>query len=328
MHVPERGAPPYRPAWWLPGGHAQTLFAALARSRCLPACCEWEELALPDGDFVDLCWLPGGDGPVVVVLHGLEGSAASPYARGMLTALSARRWRPVLMHFRGCSGRMNRLDRSYHSGDTGDIAFLVDELRRRYPGAPLAAVGYSLGGNALLKYLGETGPHAGLAAAVAVSVPYLLAEGARRLDTGLSRLYQRYLLRSLRRKVAAKFRGRERAVLGIGPADLERLTDFRTFDDAVTARLHGFRDVRDYYTRSSSRQYLGRIRVPTLLLHARDDPFMTPAVLPEAAELAPAVTLEVHERGGHVGFVTGALPWAPRYWLEARIPAFLAARIE
>lgn len=283
---------------------------------------------MPDGDFVDLSWSPGKTGPLVLVLHGLEGSITSPYARGLLAAIHARGWRGVLMHFRGCSGRRNRLDRSYHSGDTGDIAFLVRTLRVRFPGVPLAAAGFSLGGNALLKYLGESGRDAGLDAAAAISVPYVLAAGAARLNSGFSRLYQWHLLRHLRRKVADKFRGREMQALDLSAGQLQQLDNFWKFDHAVTARLHGFRDVHDYYTRSSSRQYLHGIRVPTLLIHARDDPFMTPAAIPAAAELAACVTLELSEQGGHVGFVSGKLPWRPRYWLEERIPAFLGTHIE
>lgn len=287
-----------------------------------------ETLELPDGDFVDLCWSPGTKGPIVLVLHGLEGSIASPYAHGLLAALHTRGWRGVLMHFRGCSGRHNRLDRGYHSGDTGDIRFMVRTLRARFPGTPLAAVGFSLGGNALLKYAGESGAETGLSAVAAVSVPYLLAKGAARLDAGFSRLYQWHLLHRLRRKIADKFRDREQEVLGLTAAQLQRLDNFWKFDDAVTARLHGFNDVHDYYARSSSRQYLSGIRVPTLLIHASDDPFMTPAALPDAAELAPCVTIELSERGGHVGFVSGHLPWRSRYWLEERIPGYLGNHIQ
>lgn len=318
---------PFQPAWWLPSGHAQTLWAALARPR-RRASVQRECLELPDGDFVDLDWTPGSTGPVVIVLHGLEGSVLSPYVRGLLAAVARQGWRGVLMHFRGCSGRPNRLERSYHSGDTGDIAHLVKELRHRHPGVPLAAVGYSLGGNALLKYLGETGAGSGLHCAVAVSVPYLLADGARRLDRGFSRLYQHHLLQGLRRKVAEKFRGREREVLGLDANAIGGLDNFWKFDDAVTARLHGFRDVHDYYARSSSRQYLRPIVTPTLLIHALDDPFMTPAAVPGPGELGATVQLEVQERGGHVGFVGGPGPWAPRYWLEERIPDFLRTHIE
>ncbi|HLA39166.1 MAG: alpha/beta hydrolase [Gammaproteobacteria bacterium RIFCSPLOWO2_02_FULL_61_13] len=319
--------PLFTPAWWLPTPHAQTLWAALLHPAGRSDLSQ-EQLELPDGDFVDLCWSSGNSGPLVMVLHGLEGSIGSPYAYGLLAAIHANGWRGVLMHFRGCSGRQNRLDRSYHSGDTGDIGFLVKTLRARFPGLPMAAVGFSLGGNALLKYLGESGTGAGLQAAAAVSVPYDLATGAERLNSGFSRVYQWHLLRRLRSKVAEKFRGRERQTLGMTASQLQQLTDFWKFDHAVTARLHGFSDVHDYYARSSSRQYLHAIRVPTLLIHARDDPFMTPAAIPAAAELADCVTLELSDQGGHVGFVSGSLPWRPRYWLEERIPAFLRTHIE
>jgi predicted alpha/beta-fold hydrolase len=279
-----------------------------------------ERLELPDGDFVDLCHTPATGGPIVVVLHGLEGNIASPYASAILSALAGQGWHGVLMHFRGCGGTVNRLDRAYHSGETGDIRFLIDTLHGRYPGAALAAVGYSLGGNALLKYLGEQGSGTHLKAAAAVSVPYLLQDSARRLCTGLSRLYQRRLVRSLHNKLRVKFAARA------APFDLKelhKLDTFNKFDEAVTAPLHGFASAEDYYKRSSSRQYLARIAVPSLLLHARDDPFMTPAVLPDANELSVSITLEVSEHGGHVGFVGGKFPWKPVYWLEQRIINYL-----
>lgn len=280
-----------------------------------------ERLELPDGDFVDLDWTPGGSGPIVALFHGLEGSARSPYARGMLAALHRRGWRGVIMHFRGCSGEPNRLARSYHSGDTGDIAFFIDTLRRREPHAPLAAVGYSLGGNALLKWLGEAGMAAGLRAAAAVSVPFLLNRAADRLDRGFSKLYQWKLLRDLRRSVRRKFHGQQAP---IDISALKTLRRFWEFDDQITARLHGFSGVDHYYASSSCRRYLTEIRVPTLLIHARNDPFMSPDAIPSAKELAPSLTLEVSADGGHVGFVAGRWPWRGEYWLEQRIPEYLA----
>jgi predicted alpha/beta-fold hydrolase len=228
------------------------------------------------------------------------------------------------MHFRGCGARLNRLPRSYHSGDTGDIGFLLRTLAEREPGTPLAAVGFSLGGNALLKYLGEGDTPSGLCAAAAVSVPFMLAEGAWRLERGFSRIYQRHLIRRLHDKVRRKFASGGCPV----PLDgLSRLDTFRRFDDAITAPLHGFCDVDDYYARSSSRQYLRHIRVPTLILHAEDDPFLTARAIPGAEELAPGVVLELSRRGGHVGFVGGRWPWRARYWLEERIPEFLDAHL-
>ena len=295
------------------------MFATLFRRRPSLAL-RRERIELDDGDFLDLDWGPRTHGPVVLVLHGLEGSSDSPYASGMLEIAHARGWSGVVMHFRGCSGEPNRLPRSYHSGDTRDLADVVSHLRARGDVPALAAVGYSMGGNVLLKWLGERGANAPLAAAVAVSVPYTLSLTADRLTRGLSRIYQRRLIGDLRAKLRRKFSHRA------SPIDLERAhgsRNFWEFDDRVTAPLHGFTDVHDYYTRSSSRQYLRDIRVPTLMLHAEDDPFMTPEGLPSHDELSPSIALEVSARGGHVGFVHGNLPWRPRYWLEERIPAFL-----
>ena len=284
-----------------------------------------QRIELDDGDFLDLDWSPAAQGPVVLVLHGLEGSSDSPYARGMLEAIHAHGWRGVVMHFRGCSGEPNRLPRSYHSGDTGDLAQIVRILQARNDVRTLAAVGYSMGGNVLLKWLGEQRAGVPLAAAVAVSVPYTLSLAADRLARGLSRVYQRRLLDDLCAKLHCKFSA------GTAAIDLEqahRSRSFWEFDDRVTAPLHGFDDVHDYYTRSSSRQYLCHIGIPTLMLHAEDDPFMTPQALPSGDELSPSTRLEVSAYGGHVGFVHGRLPWRPRYWLEERIPAFLATYLD
>lgn len=320
---------PFKPAWWLPGGHAQTIFPALLRRRpVLPLDCE--TLELPDGDFVDLCWTGPGGGPIVALFHGLEGGIGSHYSSGMLAAIHAAGWQGVLMHFRGCSGRHNRLARSYHSGDTGDIGFLVKSLAQRAPDAPLAAIGFSLGGNALLKYLGETGNASGLKAAAVVSVPFQLAASADRLSRGLSRIYQRHLLALLRRKFRGKFAANDSraGAIALQPGELARLDTFRLFDDAVTAPLHGFDGVDDYYRRSSCRAFLSSIRIPTLIVHALDDPFLPQAAVPAAAELAHCVSLELHQSGGHAGFVEGGVPWTPRYWLERRIPEFLQAHLD
>jgi uncharacterized protein len=289
---------PFKPAWWLRNPHLQTLWPVFFRRHLRPKL-RRERLELPDGDFVD-------------------------YARGMLTALPRHGMRAVLMHFRGCSGEPNRLARAYHSGDTGDIDFLVRTLKAREPNTPLAAIGYSLGGNALLKWLGEHGKDAPLQCAVAVSVPFLLHESTAHMNRGLSRAYQWHLLKSLKegaRRKAGKF---------TPPAPLKEINQMKSFfefDDRVTARLHGFEGAMHYYTSSSSRQYLNRIRIPTLIVHAIDDPFMHAQVIPEAGELSPAIELDLHRHGGHVGFVGGHLPWKPRYWLDERIPAWLRKQL-
>lgn len=313
--------PAFRPAWWLPGPHAQTLWPVLFRRRPRLAL-RRERLELPDGDFLDLDWTIGERGPIVLILHGLEGSSASHYARGLLAALVRHGWRGVVMHFRGCSGQPNRLARRYCAADTADLAYVADWLRRREPDTPLAAVGYSLGGNALLKWLGEAGADLPLRAAVAVSTPFLLDHTARRLQQGFSRLYQLHLLRALKGGYRAKFRHRSDGPIPL--AELAAIRDFYGFDDRITAPLHGYAGVHDYYARASCRPDLGRIRVPTLILHASDDPFMRPETAPKASELSSSVRLELSPGGGHVGFVAGPWPWRADYWLERRIPAFLA----
>lgn len=291
----------------------------------------WE---LADGDFLDLAWSddptqpPAANDPrpIAILLHGLEGDRHSNYIVGLTHALQQRGWRSCLMHFRNCGKQPNRLARSYHSGETSDIQRLVEHLRQQYPSAPLMVVGYSLGGNVLLKWLGEKGSSAAVAAAVAVSVPMRLDLCAVRMETGLSRLYQRHLVSKLQRSSRRKFSQRDDSPY---PLDkLHQLRSFRQFDHEFTAPLHGFASGADYYQRSSSRQFLRGIQVPTLIIHAIDDPFMTPAVIPEASELAPSVTLELSEHGGHVGFISGRWPHQLHYWLDQRIPEFLAAQLE
>lgn len=310
---------PFKPAWWLPGGHVQTLWPALLRRAVSPVT-RRERVELPDGDFIDVDWT-GESGPIVIVLHGLGGSMDSHYARGILRAVATRGWRGALMHFRGCSGEPNRLLRGYHAGDTGDLASFVALLRQREPHIPLAAVGYSLGGNVLLKWLGEQGESSPLSAAVAVSVPFDLGAATARMQQGFSRIYDRRLLRCLQDALA-----RKRAVMAL-PWDattIAAIGTLRAFDECVTAPLHGFRDAEDYYDRASCRPYLPRIHTPTLIVHAADDPFMPPSVVPPPHVLSATTRLELSPSGGHVGFVSGA-PWTPRYWLETRIPDYLAA---
>ena len=299
--------------------HAQTLWPYLFQKKNGLAL-RHERLELPDGDFIDLCLTNAPSDTIIIIIHGLEGSVDSHYARGIIPVLHGHGWQVVFMHFRGCSGEHNRLDRSYHSGDTGDIDYLIEALSRRHPHARLMALGYSLGGNALLKYLGERAGGQRLRAAAAVSVPFELALGARRLERGFSRLYQRYLLKRLQHKIISKFTGKQAPV----PLhSIRQLNTFTLFDDAVTAPLHGFSDVQDYYSRSSSRQFLKNITVPTLIIQALDDPFLTPEALPGPDELSTAIRFELSEHGGHVGFIGGDVPFQPVYWLEQRIPAFI-----
>lgn len=318
------------PAWWLPGPHAQTIGANLLRRRT-GVTYRRERLELDDGDFLDLDWAlrEAVDGvPLVVVLHGLEGGPTSTYVLEMHRALARQGLASVNLSLRSCSGEPNRLPRMYHSGETGDLTFVLATLRRRRPRRDLGAVGFSLGGNMLLKYLGECGRDGSgpalVEAAAAVSVPFDLAAGLAKLERGPSRVFHRYLLRKLLRKARTKadtLRGR---------ADVEALLavrSIRRFDDLLTAPLHGFRDAADYYARSSSNQFLSSIRVPTLLVHALDDPFLPAAAVPvEEVAANPHLEARFTAAGGHVGFVTGPL-WRPRFWAEGTVAAFLARRL-
>ena len=317
----------FGPPWWCRNGHLQTVWGPLVRRGRLPL--RRERLDTPDGDFVDLDWLDGPSGvPLLLVLYGLEGSARSHYVTGLLRAASARGWRGVVLNFRSCSGEPNRLPRFYHSGDTGDLAEVVRVLGDREPSLRLGVVGVSLGGNVLLKWLGERELAAPkqVVAAAAISAPFDLVTCSRTLDRGVRRLlYTARFLRTLRRKV------REKARAYPGFVDVRaalRARTFAAYDRAVTAPLHGFADEVDYWTRSSSRPLLARIRRPTLLINARDDPFVPAGSLPDPAGLPACVVAEFPPRGGHVGFLEGRWPWRVTSWAERRAVAFLAAVVD
>ncbi|MEK6244159.1 MAG: alpha/beta fold hydrolase [Pseudomonadota bacterium] len=302
----------YKAPWWLPGGHLQTIAAALAPAPRIP----WrrERWDTPDGDFIDLDWagrVANPAGPLLALFHGLEGSSASPYARAIAAQALAMGWRCVVPHFRGCSGELNRLPRAYHSGDSAEIDWILRRLDARH------AVGISLGGNALLKLLGEKGADINLHKAVAISAPLDLAAAGRSLDRGLSReIYTRIFLRTLKKKTFQKL-ARQR--IAIDAKRLARARTFWEFDDTVTAPLHGFLGADDYWQRSSSASWLGRIRVPTLVLNARNDPFMPETALDAIGEVPPNVVLEFPRSGGHAGF-----PGRDR-WLARRVLDFLCA---
>lgn len=319
---------PFRIAPWAADPHLQTLGARVLRSPRGPDMTR-ERWELPDGDFldVDVGPDPGADAPLVLVLHGLEGSSRRRYVLNACREILTRGMRPVAMNFRGCSGEMNRRPRLYHSGETTDPAFVLQGLRKAFPGRRVGALGFSLGGNVLLKLLGEhPGGGRGLVdAAVAMSVPMDLAAGALLLEeTAMGRLYSRYFLRSLQRKVRAK------AALLDGRVDLARTLAARTireFDDAATAVLHGFGDAARYYEACSSAAFLGGIRTPTLVLHALDDPFLPSRALPRGAlEANPWITAVVTRHGGHVGFLEGT-PFRPGLWGDEEGARFLAVAL-
>lgn len=320
---------PFKPARWLRQRHAQTIYPSLPWACRTRPELRRETLELPDGDATAVDWLVESDdtpdsAPLLVILHGLEGSAESSYARILMQRTRDRGWRSCVLHFRDCGDYTNRLPRRYHAGETNDLRFFLNQLQARREvslnAGPLLAVGYSLGGNVLLKYLGESGTETPLSAAVGVCVPLDLHESAKAINTGFSKTYQRHLLKRMKRSVVRKFDPHTAAF------DWERAMKARTFaefDDAVTAPLHGFSGRQDYYDRCSSVHYLCEIETPTLIINALDDPFMTQHVIPAENRLSDQVTLEVAEAGGHVGFIDGGPPWRPTYYLPGRILKFL-----
>ena len=319
----------FKPAWWLTNKHLQTMYSTFMRHIKAPIDCT-ERFELPDGDFIDLAWAENGlssDAPLIIFLHGLGGSVNSTYVAGQMRACQQNGWRAVLMHFRGASNEPNRLPRAYHSGDTDDVDYFLNALSIREPHTKKALVGFSLGGNVALKWLGEHPSQTIISTAVAVSVPYHLSSVANRIHLGFSKFYQSYLLKRLRQVFIRKLAAHGDS-LPFTKKDLEQLHCFWTFDENITARLHGFPNVHTYYRKASSRQYLIHINIPTLLIHALDDPFMTPNVIPHAHELSPQVTLEMSQRGGHVGFISGNVPGRAIYWLDQRIPAFLKEQLQ
>ena len=323
-----RPSEPFRPAAWLPNAHGQTIYAATL-APCAGAALRRTRWETPDGDFIDLDWVGAPHEryprpPLVVLLHGLEGGSGSHYAR-MLASLVARSdWRAVIVHFRGCSGEPNRLERAYHSGDSAELDWILKRLRAQHPQAPLFALGVSLGGNVLLKWLGESAHDARFAldAAAAVSAPLDLIAVGNALDRGFNRsVYTRNFLRTLKAKSLAKL---ARFPGLFDRAAVLRATTLRAFDDAVTAPLHGFRDAEDYWLRSSSKPWLEHIRVPTLVLNALDDPFLPASALPNAHEVSSDVVLQFPPQGGHVGFVSGRFPGSIA-WMPAHILRFFSA---
>jgi uncharacterized protein len=313
----------FEASWWLLGGHSQTLWPVLTRRVRLEV--RSERIELPDGDFLRLDWV-GADGPIVIVVPGLQGDLGSAYVRGLLRACQARGWRGVLLNYRG-HVEPNRLPRrSYHCGMTCDLDYLVDYLTKREPGAPIGVVGYSVGANICLKWLGECGQRGQtlpVVAAVGVSAPFHLGAVAKKIERGFSRIYQWRLLRSLRQDVARK----RKALgddLGITCRELRGLNTFFKFDDRISGPWNGFKNAEDYYARTRSDVLLKHVAVPTLILNARNDPLVPAHLIPAQRDVSDKVTLEISDGGGHLGFVTGRWPWRPRFWLDSRVPEFLA----
>ena len=314
----------FRPAWWLRSAHAQTLWAAKVHPAPWPQT-RRERIETPDGDFLDLDWSAGESGPLVVLFHGLTGSMKSPYIRSIMASLQGIGVRSVLMHFRGCSGEPNRTAGSYHSGHIADIEFVINEVSRRNADDKVMAAGYSLGGNALLKYLAER-PENPLKFAVSVCPPLMLAEGARRLDSGFSKLYQASLLKQM--KAAMRLKNQRHPKLELDKLNYENVTSLVEFDDQVTAPLHGYTSGQDYYDRASTLSDLRNLETRTHIIFACNDPFFSKRCIPaDDSSLSAEVTFELVERAGHVAFISGSIPFLGRDWLRGRVAGLILEQI-
>ena len=310
----------YRAPRWLPGGHAQTVYPLLIKPT--PYAYFRERWDTPDGDFIDIDWNrterhsgATSNEPLVLLFHGLEGSSNSHYALSLMQELDAIGWGGAVVHFRGCSGEPNRLPRAYHSGDSAEIDWILRRVKARHPARTCFAAGVSLGGNVLLKWLGELGNSAEtvVQAAAAVSTPHDLAACSHHLEKGVNRVYTRNFLQTMVPAAQERLRRFPALYDGHRLAGVRSLFDF---DDTVTAPLHGFAGAEDYWRRSSCKPWLRAIAVPTLVLNAINDPFIPTGSLPRPDEASACVRLEYPRTGGHAGFVSGSLPgnlsWMPR----------------
>ena len=313
----------YLPSFWLPGPHSHTIWASKFRTLPSPDT-KKEKIELDDGDFLNLFWLTDGNGPIVIIVHGLEGDSSSNNVKAMFEVISKIGWNGVLLLNRNCGGISNRHQRTYHAGETGDLDLVVNLVKKRFPDIPSMVYGYSLGGNTLLKWLGEKGESAGINAAAAVSTPFDLASSTAVMEKGFSRIYQRHFVNLLRESAKRKFRDLPPL---FNTGDLNEIKTLREFDEIVTAPLHGFVNADHYYSESSCRQYLNKICVPTLIMNSLDDPFLDKKTFPSPKEVSVMVELEFLKKGGHAGFIIGN-SWKNYGWIETRIPEFFKKQLD
>ncbi len=290
---------------------------------------EVEKFNLSDGDFLECYWYNkpkyNSNIPIVILFHGLAGSFKSPYIQGTMKKLAENGFASVLMHFRGCSGVENRLPRSYHSGESGDALEWINHVSSNFPNSKIFTIGYSLGGNMMLKLLGELGENSPITAAVSVSAPLQLDICANKMDKGFSKFYQHILLKDLNASLEKKYDTFDMdSHISLKKSEIKDLKTFWDFDGAYTAPIHGFKSAQDYYTKCSSKQFLKDIKTPTLIIHSSDDPFMTTEILPNENEVSKYITLEVSQHGGHVGFIEGTF-FKPEFWLEKRVVNYFTA---
>lgn len=325
---------PYQAPWWLPGKHLQTIIPFLQR-KPLHLNRKRERVELADGDFIDVDWLPSNDhnSPIVMLLHGLSGCSRSGYILQMQAVLQQQGFTTVAMNHRGCSGEPNRLPRAYHSGETHDAQAVLNHIKQRYPTNPIFVIGYSMGGNILLKWLGEQGSTSQITAGVAISVPFQLGVCAQELDKGFAKTYRVRLIKCIREQLQTKIKHfhandlKEYADYLENLGDLTKIQSFIEFDHQFTAPLHGFNSGADYYQKCSSKPFLSKVQRPALVIHAQNDPFMTPEIIPKSQDISSSIQLEIFKHGGHVGFFQGSHPFNSECWLLTRIPSYLKTHI-
>ena len=313
---------PFKPAPWLKNAHLQTLWPFCFRHHPKPAY-QRERVELPDGDFIDIDWIKPAairnPKAITLLIHGLQGSSQSHYIRGIGNALQQQNFQVAAINFRGRSGEMNRLPVFGHAGHTEDICYIVNKLKTDYPNRPITIVGVSLGASMVINWLANDQSASKLIhSAVVVSTPFLLDKSAKRMSIGFSRIYQNYLILNLKNSIRKKLtKMRLPGILDQWP----KSKTFFEFDDAVTARLHGFKDVNDYYSQASTKNQLRSVEIPLLIIQARDDPFMSADVIPCKSEINRNTVLEIYDSGGHAGFIS-AIRWKPVYWLDQRIVSY------
>lgn len=320
----------FRPAWWMVNKHAQTILPRFFRPK-LKLKYQLESLTTPDQDFIELAWgcpiAKNDSKPLAIIFHGLEGNIHSFYAKGMMKAMQDNGFDTVLMHFRNCSSAPNKTPRAYHSGETSDARFLITYLKEKFPNKKMVAVGFSLGGNMLSKYLGEYQDDSLLDAASVVSAPFDLASSCQVIQKSLGKIYQKYLLDRLKHSTGRK-EALIQPILDLNKKDIKNIPTLWEFDDKVTAPLHGFKNAKDYYNKASSQSYLVNITTPTLIIHSVDDPMLSIKSVPNSSHISTHVDLEITQKGGHVGFISGKNPFKPIFWLEKRIPEYFKQQLK
>jgi predicted alpha/beta-fold hydrolase len=319
----------FSPPWWAKNRHIQTIFPRFIQKRA-KLDYRKEKLPLPDGDFVNLIW--AGDvqksSGLIAMFHGLEGSIRSHYTNDMAANFVKQGYAVVLMHFRGCGGEQNTTPRAYHSGETEDAWYFLNWLEQKFPDTRKVAMGFSLGANMLLKLLSEQPKQRIIKAAMAVSTPFNLALCANSISQGFSKVYQAYLLKSMVNNLLIKMRNMDYGqLLKVTESQIKQFKSFREFDEHITAPLHGFEGADDYYQKCSAQNFLKAIATPTLVVHAKDDPFMHSSIVPDVKTLSPKVCLELSDKGGHVGFMQGT-PWRPEIWIQQRANDFFQPFID